>query len=102
MEQKGLYNLEDLVDFRRDLHKHPELFFEETRTSAKIIEYLKKLGIKDSQIRRVAKTGIIVDIQGQGPESGKPFRIALRADMDALPIKVNFLKREFQLIIIGK
>lgn len=92
MEQKGLYDLENLIDFRRDLHKHPELFFQESRTSAKIIEYLKKLGIQDSQIRRVAKTGIIVDIQGQGPPSNKPFIIALRADMDGLPIKVSIFK----------
>ena len=88
MESKNLYNLDQLITFRRDLHQNPELFYQEVRTSSKIIEYLTKLGIKDDQIRRVASTGIIVDIQGKAPPSGKPFRIALRADMDALPIKV--------------
>ena len=66
MQQNNQYNLKDLIDFRRDLHRHPELFFQEQRTSTKIIEYIKKLGIKDEQIRRVALTGIIVDIQGTG------------------------------------
>lgn len=89
MQGNQLYQIESLIDLRRDLHKHPEIFFEEKRTSAKIIEYVKSLGIKDEQIRRVALTGIIIDVQGKGAPSGKPFRIALRADMDALPIKVS-------------
>jgi len=88
MQSQSLYNLEQLITFRRDLHQNPELFYQEIRTSSKIIEYLLKLGIEKGQIRRVASTGIIVDIQGKASPSGKPFRIALRADMDALPIKV--------------
>lgn len=87
-QSSNLYDLPDLITFRRDLHQNPELFFQESRTSAKVIEYLLKLGIKQEQIRRVSLTGIIVDIQGRAPPSGKPFRVALRADMDALPIKV--------------
>ncbi len=89
-QSTNLYDLPDLITFRRDLHQNPELFFQESRTSAKIIEYLTKLGVKQEQIRRVSLTGIIVDIQGKAAPSGKPFRIALRADMDALPIKVFF------------
>ncbi len=90
MQSQNLYDLDQLITFRRDLHQNPELFYQEIRTSSKIIEYLLKLGIKQDQIRRVASTGIIVDIQGKAQPSGKPFRIALRADMDALPIKVLY------------
>lgn len=92
MQTNKVYDLVKLIAFRRDLHRHPEIFFEEKRTSSKIIEFLLSIGIKQEQIRRVAKTGIIVDIQGQGAPSGKPFRVALRADMDALPIKVFLYK----------
>lgn len=67
MVERKLYNLEKLTEFRRELHKNPELAFEEVVTSAKIIEYLKGLGVVDSQIRRIAKTGITVDIKGKAP-----------------------------------
>ena len=100
MQQNNQYNLEDLIGFRRDLHRHPEIFFQEQRTSAKIIEYIKKLGIKDEQIRRVAVTGIIVDIQGTGKPSNKPFRVALRADMDGLPMKVYTKPLDAKFIMI--
>jgi len=85
--KSSLYNLEKLLSFRRDLHKHAEGSFNEFRTSAKIIEYLLELGIKEDQIRKVASTGLVVDIKGTAPPSGKPYCIAIRADMDALPIK---------------
>ena len=91
MQSNSLYNQEKLTEFRHDLHKHAELSFQEERTSAKIVEYLKSLGVQDSQIRRVAKTGLIVDIKGKAEPSGKPYIIALRADMDGLPIKVTII-----------
>ena len=69
-----------LVVLRRDLHQHPELSWQEQRTAEKICQFLDELGI---QYRRdVAGTGIIAEIPGQA--SGPC--IALRADMDALPI----------------
>lgn len=88
MEQNKVYNHEKLTHFRRDIHKHPETAYQEYRTGEKIYEYLESIGIRQSQIRRVAKTGFTVDIKGKGPESGNPFCIALRTDLDALPIKV--------------
>jgi amidohydrolase len=91
MDKKILYNYEQLVEFRHDLHQHPELSFQEVRTSSKIVDMLKSYDIKDSQIRIVAKTGLIVDIIGKAKASGKPFCVAFRADMDALPIKVTHL-----------
>jgi len=87
MKSLNLYNLEALIDFRHDLHKHPELAFQEFRTNTKILEYLSVLGVPQENIRQVAQTGILVDIKGTAPPSGKPFCIALRADMDGLPIK---------------
>ena len=71
-----------LIDIRRDFHQHPELGFEEFRTSAKIEEYLTQMGL---EVHHIAKTGIYADIKG-GDSS---LKIALRADIDALPIQDN-------------
>lgn len=72
--------LPDLVDTRRDLHRHPELGFRETRTAALVADRLEALGL---EVRRaVGLTGVTADIvHGAGPT------VALRADMDALPIQ---------------
>ena len=69
-----------MVDLRRDLHRHPELSWQEERTSRRIREQLDELGI---EYRQAAGHGIIADLPGQ--TSGAKF-IALRADMDALPV----------------
>jgi amidohydrolase len=69
-----------LIAFRRDLHAHPELAFQETRTAEAICRELTDLKI-DFQ-RGVGTTGVVGTIAG-----GRPGRVlALRADMDALPI----------------
>jgi amidohydrolase len=67
------------TDIRREIHRHPELGFEEVRTCALVERELESLGIPT---RRVATTGVIGIIRGTLP--GKT--AALRADMDALPI----------------
>src|SRR5262245_3259670 len=73
-------DLDDLVATRRDLHAHPEVGFEEVRTSGIVAERLKKLGL---EVRTgVGKTGVLARITGGRP--GKT--VLLRADMDALPI----------------
>lgn len=69
---------DQLVATRRDFHKHPELYFQEVRTARKITEHLDNLGIEYTT--GVAKTGVIAHL-GEGAPV-----IALRADMDALPI----------------
>ena len=79
---------EFLIDLRRDVHKHPELGFEEIRTMEKISSILKSLNIKYKT--KIAKTGIIADIEGVD----KNFTIAFRADMDALPM--DDLKRDLK------
>lgn len=72
---------EKWVAFRRDLHRHPELSFQEKRTAEQIEKALAGLGI---QSRRVAGTGVLAEIPGgaRGLEG-----VALRADTDALPIR---------------
>src|SRR5438093_8688718 len=70
-----------LTEIRRDLHRHPELGFREVRTAKKISEALSDLGIEHRT--GVATTGILATIRGSGP--GRT--VALRADMDALPIE---------------
>ena len=70
----------DAVAIRRQLHAHPELSFEETQTAAFVTRELEKLGLHP---RAIANTGVVAIIEGR---PGGP-TIALRADMDALPIQ---------------
>ncbi|QDA32325.1 amidohydrolase [Thermococcus indicus] len=67
----------EIITWRRDFHMHPELKYQEERTSGIVEEHLREWGYR---IKRVG-TGIIADI-GEGEKT-----IALRADMDALPIQ---------------
>jgi len=71
---------EELVRWRRDFHRHPELGFEEFRTSAVIREFLERLGL---QVETCAKTGLRAVLAGK--PGGRT--VALRADMDALPLE---------------
>ncbi|MGO4272005.1 M20 family metallopeptidase [Paenibacillus sp. TAF58] len=71
----------DLIKFRRDLHRNPELSFQESETAAKVAKRLISLGL---QCRTgVGGHGIVADLYGGTPGPV----IALRADMDALPIQ---------------
>ena len=70
-----------IISTRRDIHKHPELSFQEFRTSKLVSEQLKSFGIK--VIENVGKTGVVGILEGTA--TGKT--IAMRADMDALPIQ---------------
>jgi amidohydrolase len=70
---------EDLIRWRRAIHQHPELGFEEFKTAELVAETLRSLGLKVRT--NVGKTGV-VGCLGEG----KPV-VALRADMDALPIQ---------------
>ena len=73
----------DLTAFRRDLHAHPELGFEEVRTAGVIEQALKRLGIDTHS--GIGRTGLVGVIEGNSKGSGRT--IGLRADMDALPMK---------------
>lgn len=68
-----------MIDFRRELHMHPELSMEEFETTKRVARELDKLGL---EYRLMEPTGIVLDIEGAHP--GKT--VLLRADMDALPI----------------
>jgi hippurate hydrolase len=73
----------ELTAFRRDLHAHPELGFEEVRTASVIEQALNRLGIETHS--GIGKTGLVGVIKGKSDQSGRT--IGLRADMDALPMK---------------
>ena len=72
---------DEMTAWRRDIHAHPEIAFEEARTAGLVAERLRSWGIEVHE--GVAKTGVIGVLQGRG-ESGRT--IGLRADMDALPM----------------
>ncbi|WP_159943864.1 MULTISPECIES: M20 family metallopeptidase [unclassified Nocardiopsis] len=69
----------DLSGFRRDLHMHPELAFAEHRTTGRIAERLRAAGLQPQELPQ--GTGLVCDVgSGEGP------LVALRADIDALPL----------------
>jgi hippurate hydrolase len=73
-------SIEDFIDLRRDLHAHPELAFNERRTSARIAELLVRWGYEVSA--GLAGTGVVATLsRGDGDK-----RLGIRADIDALPI----------------
>jgi len=74
---------DELTAFRRDLHMHPELGFEETYTASRVRGALKACGV-DEIHDGIGKTGVVGVIHGQSRASGR--MIGLRADMDALPL----------------
>jgi amidohydrolase len=80
--------LADLTDeitaWRRDIHENPEILYETVRTAGKVAELLENFGI-DEIATGIGKTGVVGVIKGKN--GGKGRTIALRADMDALPIE---------------
>ena len=80
IKNKVIEITEELVSWRRDFHRYPELAFEEKRTSAVIREFLESLGL---QVETLAKTGLRAVLEGK--PGGRT--VALRADMDALPLE---------------
>jgi amidohydrolase len=75
---------DELTAIRRDLHAHPEIGFEEVRTSGIVADKLTQWGIEVH--RGLGGTGVIGVLKGKGSGSK---RIGLRADMDALPMEEN-------------
>lgn len=72
-----------LVELRHDLHRHPQLAFEETYASERVQDWLRDIGVPFEA--GVAKTGVVAWLTPSNGGSDAP-AIALRADMDALPI----------------
>lgn len=78
-EAEGLAT--QLVNWRRDIHQHPELAFQEIRTAGLVADALRRLGL---EVRTgVGRTGVVGLLKGRRPGP----TVMLRADMDALPIQ---------------
>ncbi|MCB2011226.1 MAG: amidohydrolase [Geminicoccaceae bacterium] len=73
---------DDMTAWRRHLHAHPELGFEETQTAAFVARHLAEFGV-DELHEGIGRTGVVAVIRGREGNA----RIGLRADMDALPIQ---------------
>ncbi len=71
---------QEIIAIRNHIHENPELSFQEYNTADFVMQKLREFGI--TKVKKVIKTGVIAEIEGA--EKGKT--IALRADMDALPI----------------
>ena len=84
---------DELVDIRRDIHMHPELDYDLSRTQEKIKKFLKNEGIEYVES---AGSGICAIIRGNGEKT-----IGLRADMDALPIQ-DMKKCDYASKVKGK
>lgn len=81
LQQLSTQWADDTVSWRRHFHAHPELSFQERETSRKVGELLQEFGLSP---RAVADTGLIAEVTGRNP--GRK-TVALRADLDALPIR---------------
>ncbi|WGX95462.1 amidohydrolase [Nocardioides sp. L-11A] len=68
---------DELVELRRDLHRHPEVSWQEQRTSDRVVEHLERHGWR---ISRMPRSGVVADL-GEGGTT-----VGLRADLDALPV----------------
>ena len=76
-------SLPELTEFRRDLHRNPELLYDVHATAAKVAAALREAGV-DEVVEGIGRTGVVGVIRGSSNKSGRA--IGLRADMDALPI----------------
>ena len=72
---------DEVAEWRRDFHIHPELNYDVQRTAGKVADLLRSFGV-DEIVTGIGRTGVVGVIKGRGP--GRT--IGLRADMDALPI----------------
>ena len=75
--------LPQITAWRHDFHAHPELLFDVQRTAGKVADLCRGFGC-DQVVTGIGRTGVVVVIAGRKTASGRV--IALRADMDALPI----------------
>lgn len=82
IKQLAQKHSKQIVDIRHHLHQNPELSFEEYNTQKYVLQQLNNMGIND--VTPIANTGLVALIKGNNPNSKT---IALRGDMDALPIE---------------
>mmetsp|Transcript_65246 Transcript_65246/g.74998 ORF Transcript_65246/g.74998 Transcript_65246/m.74998 type:complete len:231 (-) Transcript_65246:19-711(-) len=79
-------DLEQLVAIRHEFHQYPEIGFNEWETRKRIFSFLEQNGADVSKIATYAKTGFTYDIVGTGDQETSKKTVAVRADMDALPM----------------
>ena len=87
----------EIVAWRRELHRHPELGFEEHRTAAFVADHLRRLGVEEVRTG-VARTGVLGIVRAH--DASEP-PVLLRADMDALPIQ-EIEGREYGSTVPGR
>lgn len=74
---------DEVAAWRHDLHQHPEILYDVHRTAAKVAERLQEFGV-DEVVTGLGRTGVVGVIRGKRGDNGRT--VALRADMDALPL----------------
>jgi amidohydrolase len=74
----------EIAEWRHDLHAHPELLYDVTRTAGSVAEKLREFGC-DEVVAGIGRTGVVGVIRGR--KGGSEKTVGLRADMDALPIE---------------
>jgi hippurate hydrolase len=89
---------DEITEWRRDLHAHPELDYDVHRTAGIVADKLRAFGC-DEVVTGVGKTGVVGIIRGRKTASGKV--IGMRADMDALPIQ-EVVERPYMSKVPGK
>lgn len=91
-------DIDALTEFRRDLHRNPELLYDVHRTASNVAARLRSYGC-DEVVEGIGRTGVVGVIHGQSNKSGRT--IGMRADMDALPIE-EATGAEWASVIAGK
>jgi hippurate hydrolase len=89
---------DEVTQWRRDLHAHPELLYDTVRTAGVVAEKLREFGC-DEVVEGIGRTGVVGVIRGREAGAGKV--VGLRADMDALPIE-EATGAEYASIVPGR
>jgi hippurate hydrolase len=89
---------EQIVAWRHDFHRHPELLYDVQNTASKVAALLGSFGL-DEVATGIGRTGVVGVLHGRGPGGGKV--VGLRADMDALPIQEETGK-DYESAITGR
>ena len=87
MEANKLYDIGELIQLRREIHKYAEPSFKEFKTAKRIKDYLIKKGVSEDWMTDCAIPGFYVDIRGKGQEAEKEKVIMFRAELDGLVMK---------------
>ena len=90
--KKAGCDVEAMIAFRQKMHSYPEGRFNEVVTQQLLNDTLLGFGVEKQAIKKCAKTGLVVDIKGSGKPSGEKGgckTIAIRADIDGLPMPEN-------------